>query len=346
MQRPRPHSLIAAGRRPMLEVSLGNHHLCVPVQLDLLYLQFHARPNSDYLRMWLLSGRCYSRARLDGKTAVVTGANCGIGKSTALDFVRRGARVVLACRDVKKAKEAADDIRRQTKSSEGAGVVEVVELDLASLASVRQCAQYLLDTQTHIHILVNNAGVCYCPKLVTEDGFDMHMGVNHLGHFLLTCLLLPRIIRSGPARIVNVASINNYVAKAICFDDLHWEKRRYNNFASYSESKLANVLFSAELSRRLKGTGVNTYSLHPGIVVTEAARHVSTTWFPGSQWIFENVLVYLFKTCEQGAQTSIHCAVCEETAHESGLYYRMKRGDSWRIPREPSSVRAQTILSS
>ncbi|KAJ4441419.1 hypothetical protein ANN_11274 [Periplaneta americana] len=129
-------------------------------------------------------------------------------KQSTIDKRRRNygkvytsARVIMACRDMKKAEDAAADIRLQTKGSEGAGMVEVVQLDLASLASVRKCAQHLLDTQTRIHILVNNAGVCFYPKAVTEDGFEMHMAVNHFGHFLLTCLLLPRIIRSGTARI-------------------------------------------------------------------------------------------------------------------------------------------------
>ncbi|XP_023712469.1 retinol dehydrogenase 12 isoform X2 [Cryptotermes secundus] len=272
--------------------------------------------------MWLLSGRCESRARLDGKVAIITGANCGIGKFTALDFVRRGARVIIACRDLKKAEQAAADIRNETRNVEGAGHVVVVTLDLASLASVRQCCQNLLRSETYIHILVNNAGVCYSPRAFTEDGFEIHMGVNHLGHFLFTCLLLPRIIHSAPARIVTVASVKNHFARRICFDDLHWEKRRYSSFAAYSESKLANVLFSAELARRLEGTGVTTYSLHPGIVVSEGARHANKTWFPGAKWLFENVLVYVLKTCEQGAQTTIHCAVSEEAGRETGLYYR------------------------
>ncbi|XP_069697713.1 retinol dehydrogenase 11-like [Periplaneta americana] len=272
--------------------------------------------------MWRKCRQCESAARLDGKTAVITGANCGIGKYTALDFVRRGARVILACRDVKKAEYAADDIRQQTKGSEGAGEVEVVQLDLASLASVRQCAQHLLDTQTHIHILVNNAGVCYCPKTYTKNGFEMHIGVNHLGHFLFTCLLLPLIICSAPARIVTVSSYKHCIAEGIFLNDLHWERRPYSAFYAYSESKLANVLFSAELSRRLKGLGVTTYSVHPGLVATEAGRYADESFFPGAQWFFDNVLAYFIKTPEQGAQTTIHCAVSEEAGRETGQYYR------------------------
>ncbi|KAJ9588743.1 hypothetical protein L9F63_017978 [Diploptera punctata] len=268
--------------------------------------------------MWLLSGRCTSQARLDGKTAIVTGANCGIGQYTAYDFVKRGARVVIACRDLKKAEEAADEIRRDTMYVEGAGEVVVLKLDLSSIASIRECAREILRTEKKINILVNNAGVCYCQKSQTTDGFEMHIGVNHLGHFLFTCLLLPRIIRSAPARIVTVASFNNYFVNNVCLEDFHWEKRSFSPFFAYSESKLANVLFSAELAKRLQGSEVSTYSLHPGLVLTEAGRHVN----PILQWFYQNVICYVCKTCEQGAQTTIHCAVSEEAGKETGLYYR------------------------
>ncbi|KDR11839.1 retinol dehydrogenase 12-like [Zootermopsis nevadensis] len=272
--------------------------------------------------MWFSSRRSDSDARLDGKVAVITGANCGIGKETALDFVRRGARVVIACRDLKKAERAADDIRRDTSEVKDAGHVVVARLDLSSLASVRQCAQHLLQTEHSVNILVNNAGVCYYPKAYTENGFEMHIGVNHLGHFLFTCLLLPRIIRSAPARIITVSSYKNCLAEGICLNDLHWERRPYSAFDAYSESKLANILFSVELARRLKGLGVTTYAVHPGVVATEAARYANDSFFSGAQWLFENVLIYFIKTPRQGAQTTIHCAVSEEAGGETGLYYR------------------------
>lgn len=272
--------------------------------------------------MWSRYRRCESSNRLDGKVAIITGANCGIGKYTALDFVRRGARVIIACRDQKKAEQAADDIRRDTTDVEGAGHIVVASLDLSSLASVRQCAQHLLRTERSINILVNNAGVCYYPKAYTKNGFEMHIGVNHLGHFLFTCLLLPRIIRSAPARIVTVSSYKNCLADGVCLNDLHWERRSYSAFDAYSESKLANVLFSVELARRLKGLGVTTYAVHPGLVATEAARYANESFFSGAQWLFDNVLAYFIKTPEQGAQTTINCAVSDEVGKETGLYYR------------------------
>ncbi|KDR15656.1 Retinol dehydrogenase 11 [Zootermopsis nevadensis] len=269
--------------------------------------------------MWPFYGWCRSKARLDGKTAIITGCNTGIGKFTALDFVRRGARVIMACRDTKKASEAAQEIRMMTDGLEGAGDVVVVRLDLSSLTSVREFAANILCNEPRIHLLINNAGVMCCPKGLTEDGYEMHLGVNHLGHFLLTCLLLPRILSSKPARIVNVASHAHYIG-TIDFEDLNWEKSYSPTFA-YSRSKLANVLFTKELATRTQGTGVTTYSVHPGVVATGLGRHLDTAFFKGITWLFDNIGKLFIKTPEQGAQTTIYCAVDERTKNETGLYY-------------------------
>lgn len=258
-------------------------------------------------------------ARLDGKTAIVTGSNTGIGKPTVLDFVKRGARVIMACRDVAKAEKTAQDIRDATKDVEGAGTVEVVCLNLGSLASVRQCAREILDKTDNIHLLVNNAGVMACPQGKTEDGFETQFGVNHLGHFLFTCLLLPCIIRSAPARVVIVSSYALVFGK-MHFDDLNQEKS-YSPSKAYSQSKLANVLFCLELGTRLQGTGVTTYSLHPGAVKTELQRHLSDSFFKGAETIMRGFAALFFKTPEEGAQTSIYCAVDEKLADKTGLYY-------------------------
>ncbi|XP_049954636.1 retinol dehydrogenase 13-like isoform X2 [Schistocerca serialis cubense] len=155
----------------------------------------------------LFSSRCRSKARLDGKTAIITGANTGIGKETAMDLARRGATVVLACRDEQKAEAAATELRKRLQGYQGAGEVRVQRLDLSSLTSVRDCARRLLEQHPNIHLLINNAGVMACPRSLTEDGFEMQLGVNHLGHFLFTCLLLPRLRASAPARIVVVSSL-------------------------------------------------------------------------------------------------------------------------------------------
>ncbi|XP_055951032.1 retinol dehydrogenase 13-like isoform X3 [Argiope bruennichi] len=156
-----------------------------------------------YFRGFLFGRKCHSTARLNGKTVVITGGNTGIGKETALDLASRGAKVIIACRDVQKGYETVNDISEKVQKPD----VVVKRLDLASFASIKSFAQDVLENEPYIHILINNAGVAACPKSLTEDGYEMQFGVNHLGHFLLTHLLLDRIKASVPARIINVSSI-------------------------------------------------------------------------------------------------------------------------------------------
>ncbi|XP_052120315.1 retinol dehydrogenase 11-like isoform X1 [Frankliniella occidentalis] len=272
--------------------------------------------------MWWTSGRCRSDARLDGKTVVITGANTGIGKETVLDLVGRGARVVMACRDMEKAKAAAEDIREAHKGKDGVGTVEVVHLDLCSLASVRRCAKQLLEQEKNIDILINNAGIMACPRKVTEDGLEMQLGVNHMAHFLLTCLLLPRIRATGHARIITLSSLV-HSRGVIHFDDLAGEKS-YGASDRYCQSKLANVLFTKELAERLKAhniSDVTVYAVHPGVVATELSRHLDSGVFPGATFFWDRIMKLWIKTPEQGAQTTIHCAVDEDAGSETGLYY-------------------------
>lgn len=279
--------------------------------------------------MRFFSGYCRSNARLVGKTVVITGANCGIGKETARDLYKRGARVILACRDLNKAKKAVEDIKETPASSnednpkDESGQLGICQLNLSSFNSVRKCAQHLLTTEAVIHILINNAAVFMCPFEKTEDGFESHFQVNYLGHFLLTLLLLPKIQESGPGcRIVNVASMAHRTGGDINFEDINLE-RSYAPFKAYAQSKLANILFTKELDNALKATGIqniNIYSLHPGVVKTELGRHLDTTIFRGVRSLIR--LFYIFvKTPEQGAQTTIYCAIDEKTMNESGLYY-------------------------
>ena len=225
-------------------------------------------------RYFCVIGRsCRSKRRLEGKTAIVTGANTGIGKETAIDLAKRGARVIVACRDPKRGADAVRDIKGASKSDE----VIMKRLDLASLASVRQFSEEILQEESRIDILINNAGVMLTPYCLTEDGFEMQFGTNHLGHFLLTNLLLDRIKESAPSRIVNVSSTANYRG-SLDFDNMMWANGGYTPWRSYDRSKLANVMFSRELAKRLEGTGVSTYSLHPGIINTELARHAVAGW--------------------------------------------------------------------
>lgn len=192
----------------------------------------------------------------------ILGCNTGIGKETAKELSKRGARIIMLVRDTEKGEKAAEEITKETK-----GVVEVVKLDLASLKSIRECCDHLKEKETKIDILINNAGVMMCPDWKTEDGFDMQFGTNHLGHFLLTELLLPLVKASAEGgfrpRIVIVSSTAHAWASGIQWDDINWEKN-YNSRKAYGMSKMANVMHAAELARRLEGTGITTYSLHPG----------------------------------------------------------------------------------
>uniref|UniRef100_A0A1A8EE07 Uncharacterized protein n=1 Tax=Nothobranchius kadleci TaxID=1051664 RepID=A0A1A8EE07_NOTKA len=266
------------------------------------------------LKKWMAGGVCRSKVRLDGKTVLITGANTGIGKETALDLAKRGARVILACRDMDRGNRAAEDVRQKS----GNNNVVVKTLDLASLQSVRQFARDVLANEERLDVLINNAGIMSCPQWKTEDGFEMQFGVNHLGHFLLTNCLLDLLKKSSPSRIVNVSSLAHEKGQ-IYFDDINQEKN-YNGWKCYAQSKLANVLFTKELAHKLQGTGVTAYSLHPGVIRTELARHMLPT-IPLWKRIVYKPVVFFIKNPTQGAQTTIYCAVDESLQNESGLYY-------------------------
>ncbi|KAK0145937.1 Retinol dehydrogenase 11 [Merluccius polli] len=268
------------------------------------------------LRRWLGGGVCSSQVRLQGKTVLITGANTGIGKETARELAQRGARVVMGCRDVSRAEQAALEIRVSTGNQE----VVVRQLDLSSLSSVRNFTTEFLATETHLHILVNNAGVMMCPRMVTEDGFELQLAVNHLGHFLLTNQLLDLLQSSAPSRVITVSSIAHKGGK-IHFKDLHFEQTTYDPLLSYQQSKLANILFTRELARRTKGTGVSCFCLHPGVVRTELGRYVETRW-PLASTLLSLPAWLLMKSPWQGAQTTLHCCLSPGLEACSGCYFR------------------------
>ena len=224
---------------------------------------------SYFLCQCTAGGVCRSKALLNGKTVIITGANGGIGKETAVDLARRNARVIMA--DIQGGEETAADVRKRS----GNDNVVFRYLNLASFTSIRQFAARILEEEPCLDILINNAGISSCPYRKTEDGFEMQFGVNHLGHFLLTNLLLERLKEAPSARIVVVSSIAHRFGK-IRFHDLNAEKS-YNKFRAYYQSKLANVLFTRFLAKCLEGTNVTVNALHPGFVRTGITRHAFTS---------------------------------------------------------------------
>jgi NAD(P)-dependent dehydrogenase (short-subunit alcohol dehydrogenase family) len=205
-----------------------------------------------------------------GRTAVITGANTGLGYETAAALAGRGARVVLGVRNLEKGRQAVARIAAATPGAE----VELQELDLTSLESVRAAAAQLRSGHDRIDLLINNAGVMHTPKSTTKDGFELQFGTNHLGHFAFTGLLLDRLLPVAGSRVVTVSSIGHRIRAAIHFDDLQWD-RRYSRVGAYGQSKLANLLFTYELQRRLAPHGTTiAVAAHPGGSNTELMRNL------------------------------------------------------------------------
>jgi retinol dehydrogenase-12 len=249
---------------------------------------------------------------LRGRLCVITGASTGIGRVTALELARRGAELVLAGRSPERHAPVVEAIKRET----GNAAVEFLPLDLGELSSVRRAAAALIAGQRPLHVLINNAGVAGAPGL-TADGFEPAFGINHLGHFLLTTLLLDRLRASAPARVVTVASRAHLRVKGIEWAALSQPKATVTGLREYSVSKLCNVLFSAELARRLAGSGVTTYALHPGVIASDIWRRVP--------WPVRPIMNAFMEPLEGSAATTLHCAAAPEAAGETGLYYAKSR---------------------
>ncbi|MCH8901307.1 MAG: SDR family oxidoreductase [Chloroflexi bacterium] len=252
---------------------------------------------------------------MKGRTCLITGASGGIGKETAVALAKLGATVVMVSRDSERGKAALADVRRR---SGGSNNVHLMLADLASLQAVRSLASEFQQGHQQLHVLVNNAGALNSKLSLTKDGFETTFGVNHLAHFLLTSLLLDLLKASAPARIVNVSS-SAHTRGAIDFDGLRGE-RKYAGIAAYSQSKLANVLFSNELARRLEGTGVTANSLHPGVIRSGFGHNNSGIW--GALFrVFHAVARPFLLTPEQGAQTSIYLASSPDVEGVTGEYF-------------------------
>ena len=263
---------------------------------------------------------------LTGRVALVTGANTGIGLVTARALARQGAQLFITCRNAETAQTALQQIRADSANPR----VESLLMDLADFTSVRACAQAFLAHDLPLHLLVNNAGLAGGRGL-TASGFELAFGVNHMAHFLFTQLLQERIRASAPARIVTVASRAHFRATGLDWNRLRRRTHSLTGLNEYSNSKLANVLFSAELGRRLAGSGVSTYALHPGVVASDHWRLLP--------WPIRSLMKLRMITPEEGAKTTLFCATSTNVAMETGRYY-----DSCRA-RTPSAMARDTALA-
>lgn len=257
---------------------------------------------------------------LSGRVYIVTGANSGTGLATSEQLVRQGARVVGACRRVDAGEEAFAGFSRLP------GSARTMKLDLASLASVRQFAEEFLAAHNRLDGLVNNAGLV-TNEGRTEDGFEIQFGANHLGHFLLTELLLDILKDSAPARIVCLSSVVHAGRGSqpvnIDFDDLHYERKPYSAMAAYAQSKLANLLHAKELARRLEGTDVTAYSVHPGWIRSNFGADIMPGWLRGPMNLalrpFGGLLGIMGPY--EGAQTTLHCLLDDDAPNHNGAYF-------------------------
>jgi retinol dehydrogenase-12 len=264
---------------------------------------------------------------MEGKTVLVTGANRGLGLETARALARKGATVIMACRDLAQAVPVGEALRRET----GNPRVDVLPLDLASLASIRVFAARAARQLDRLDVLVNNAGVFCWDREETEDGFERTMGTNYFGPFLLTNLLLPLLHRAPEGRIVNVSSRAAFFGR-IDLDDLNLT-RRYHGFRAYAASKLAVILFTRELAARLEGSAVTVNALHPG--------HVATGMWPTDRWflaLVTGILRPVLIPVERGARTSVTLASSDEVRCVTGGYFQKER------PRNPPRVSGDRAL--
>ena len=269
--------------------------------------------------------------------ALVTGGSSGLGQETARVLAERGAHVILTARDMPKGEAVAAAIRASTGNQQ----VEVAELELGSLKQIRAFAERFLARHPTLHILVNNAGVMACPPAKTADGFELQFGSNHVGHFLMTCLLAPALRQGAPSRVVSVSSRGHHMSPVV-FDDIQFERRPYDKWLAYGQAKTANVLFAVGLDRRLGTRGVHANALHPGGIMTELSRHLQA-----EDWEFLQTRTsgMKFKSVEAGAATSVFAATAPELEGRGGLYLEdchvAARERRARRPRRRQVVRAR-----
>ena len=249
---------------------------------------------------------------LTGKLALVTGGTSGLGVETARALASAGADVVVTARDIPKGEGVAAEIRAST----GNDAVSVAELELASMESIRAFAKQFLAEHDALHILVNNAGVMASPHMQTQDGFELQFGTNHVGHFLLTNLLMPALLNGTPSRVVSLSSRGHHFSPVV-FGDIQFENREYDKWLSYGQSKTANILFAVELDRRYGDNGVHAYAVHPGGIMTELGRHLTEE---DRERIRSRSDTFVWKTIPQGAATSVYAATAPELERRGGIY--------------------------
>ncbi|CAF1491833.1 unnamed protein product [Adineta ricciae] len=266
-------------------------------------------------REYFVKAQYTGNEQLFGKTAIVTGANTGIGREVAHDLARRGARVIMACRDMKKCEEAREKIVVDSFNTN----VVCRECDLASIESIKNFAEQINKDEKYLHLLINNAGVMWHPSKLTKDGFEQHLGVNYLGHFLLTNLLAEKLSKCSPSRIVNLTS-SMYKRGQIDFDDLNNSKKTFNAKIAYEQAALAIVMATQEFCRQYPNSGVTAICVNPGITRTDIARHtIDKSFF--SRVIIGPVLKAFMKTPMQGAQAVLQCALDPKLDGQCGKYF-------------------------
>lgn len=270
---------------------------------------------------------------MNGKKVVITGGNAGIGKATAIALAKKGAEVLITSRSEAKAKAAVEEIRSASKNEK----IDFVLINLIDQKSVRKAAEEINTKCPKIDVLINNAG-CYLSDLeLSPQGIEGQFATNHIGHFLLTNLLLDNVKAAGNARIINLASIAHKSTRELNLDDINFEKEEYGGWKSYSRSKFCNILFTKELARRLEGTGITANAVHPGGVRTEIAEK-DANWYTKLGWI---VMKPFMITVEKGAETSIHLASSPKVEGETGGYWvRSKKEWSNRPSQDPELAKA------
>lgn len=287
----------------------------------------------------LTTRRCRCASSMRGKTVVITGANSGIGYETARELALRGARVVLACRSPERARGAVARLKAETSS----GDVSWLPLDTASRESVRAFAARLLrETGGRLHVLVNNAGsAAPDARRLTREGHEETWAANYLGHFLLTRLLLPALEASAPSRVVNLTSVVQRLAR-LDWDDVEGLRCSWNASRAYCNSKRAMLLFTAELERRLRGTGVSVFAVHPGVTNTRVARGLTRV---GQPWFGLLAALFGVKSVREACQTSVHACVCAdgEASRCSGWYLSECR-PRWPAASSPGDRRDARLL--